>query len=80
MQQVECFLGGQLNYSLIQGDTGPIVYPGGHLAVYSFFHFLTDRGRDIRFGQFIFIFIYLVNFLLVVRIYIKTQKVMRGIF
>ena len=31
MQEVEGYLGGERNYELIRGDTGPLVYPAGFL-------------------------------------------------
>ncbi|VDM67139.1 unnamed protein product, partial [Strongylus vulgaris] len=59
MQQVECYMKkGVRNYSLIEGDTGPVVYPAGHLLVYSVFHTLTNGGKDIRTGQFLFMGLY----------------------
>ncbi|CAJ0960382.1 unnamed protein product, partial [Mesorhabditis belari] len=75
MQQVECFVKKhELNYSKIEGDTGPIVYPGGHLIAYRMFYTLTNKGKDLRLGQYIFMFLYLVNLLSVFRLYWKSNK------
>lgn len=35
MQQVEAFLGGERDYTKIVGQTGPVVYPAGHLYIYT---------------------------------------------
>ncbi|CAJ0607235.1 unnamed protein product [Cylicocyclus nassatus] len=76
MQQVECYMKkGVRNYSLIEGDTGPVVYPAGHLLTYSVLHSFTNAGKDIRTGQFIFMGIYLLNLLAVFRLYYKSNKI-----
>lgn len=75
MQQVECFLNGTFDYTQIEGSTGPIVYPAGHLYVYSIFYYLTERGSNIRRAQYLFLIIYLVTLISVFRIYWKSKKV-----
>lgn len=75
MQQVQCFINGTLDYSQITGDTGPIVYPAGHLYIYSLLYYATELGTNIRRAQYIFAAIYLLTLLLVFRIYWKQQKV-----
>ena len=40
-EQVSGFLGGERDYSKLEGDTGPLVYPAGFLYVYSAIQFLT---------------------------------------
>jgi alpha-1,3-mannosyltransferase len=50
MQEVEGFLVGERNYTLIQGDTGPLVYPAGFLYVFSILRYLTNQGKNIRLG------------------------------
>ena len=79
MQQVECFLNGTLDYTAISGDTGPIVYPAGHLYIYTLFYFLTNRGTNIFLAQHIFICLYLANLFVVFRIYRKYSKVSKAI-
>lgn len=61
MQQVDVFLSGELNYTNIKGDTGPVVYPAGHLYFYSIFYFITNRGVNIVLGQFLFYFLYIAT-------------------
>ena len=51
MQEVEGFLHGERNYSLLRGDTGPLVYPAGFVYVYSGLYYLTNGGVDIIFGE-----------------------------
>uniref|UniRef100_A0A1I7Y3U4 dolichyl-P-Man:Man5GlcNAc2-PP-dolichol alpha-1,3-mannosyltransferase n=1 Tax=Steinernema glaseri TaxID=37863 RepID=A0A1I7Y3U4_9BILA len=75
MQQVECYMNGTRNYTLISGDTGPIVYPAGHLFIYRFLYSLTDAGTNIRRAQYIFGALYILTILLVFRIYAKTRSI-----
>lgn len=75
MQQVQCFLNGTFNYNDITGDTGPIVYPAGHLYIYSILYYVTNEGTDVRRAQYIFAVIYLVTLIAVFRIYWKSCMV-----
>lgn len=73
MEQVEQFLGGQRDYALIKGSTGPLVYvlqnwwrvnisyPAGHLWIYSALYQVTSKGKDIFMAQFIFVLVYLAT-------------------
>ncbi|KAJ1357779.1 hypothetical protein KIN20_015999 [Parelaphostrongylus tenuis] len=76
MQQVECYTKKNIrNYSEIGGDTGPVVYPAGHLLAYNVLHSLTNNGKDIRTAQYIFMGLYLLNLLAVFRLYYKSNKI-----
>ncbi|CAD6190142.1 unnamed protein product [Caenorhabditis auriculariae] len=76
MQQVECYTKKRIyNYSMITGDTGPIVYPGGHLHLYHLLYRFTNRGKNIKLGQNIFMGFYLVNLLVVMLIYRKSKTI-----
>ncbi|XP_017460666.1 PREDICTED: lethal(2)neighbour of Tid protein-like, partial [Rhagoletis zephyria] len=75
MQQVECFLGGTLDYEAIKGDTGPIVYPAGHLYLYTLLYYITGRGRNIYLGQCIFALLYLLMMGLVFSLYTRHSQV-----
>ncbi|UXI15859.1 Protein bric-a-brac 1 [Sarcoptes scabiei] len=75
MQQVQCFLNGTLNYENISGNTGPIVYPAGHLYVYSLLYSITEKGSNIRKAQYIFATIYLLTIMTVFRLYRKCSKI-----
>ncbi|VDN52249.1 unnamed protein product [Dracunculus medinensis] len=75
MQQVECYLNGTYDYSLINGSTGPIVYPAGHLLIYRLLYALTDKGLNIRRAQYIFEALYMANLLAVFAIYYRSSKI-----
>uniref|UniRef100_A0A1I8C2H5 dolichyl-P-Man:Man5GlcNAc2-PP-dolichol alpha-1,3-mannosyltransferase n=1 Tax=Meloidogyne hapla TaxID=6305 RepID=A0A1I8C2H5_MELHA len=75
MQQVGCYLKGERNYFKITGDTGPIVYPAAHLYIYRIFYSLTDEGKNIRRAQYIFASLYLLNLLVVFRMYFKSKRI-----
>jgi len=75
MQECEGFLNGTLDYSRLKGDTGPLVYPGGFVYIYSILYFITSRGTNIKLAQYIFAFIYLLQMALVLRLYTKSRKV-----
>ncbi|XP_059049072.1 lethal(2)neighbour of tid protein 2 [Achroia grisella] len=75
MQECEGFLNGTFDYSKLRGDTGPLVYPAGFVYIYSALYFLTNYGDNVRLAQYVFIGIYLLQLILVLRIYIKTKKV-----
>ncbi|CCG82183.1 Dolichyl-P-Man:Man(5)GlcNAc(2)-PP-dolichyl mannosyltransferase [Taphrina deformans PYCC 5710] len=59
MQQVAQFLGGERDYGLIKGQTGPLVYPAGHVYLYSLLYYVTEGGRSIVTAQVIFAGLYL---------------------
>ncbi|KAL9091851.1 MAG: hypothetical protein Q9159_001223 [Coniocarpon cinnabarinum] len=55
------FAAGERDYTLIKGDTGPLVYPAGHVYAYKFLYDITDEGRNILLAQCIFGVIYIFN-------------------
>jgi len=59
MQQVHQYLGGERDYTLIKGNTGPLVYPAVHVYIYSALYRVTDGGKDIFLAQLIFGGLYL---------------------
>lgn len=59
MQQVSQYLAGERDYTLLKGDTGPLVYPAAHVYIYSALSYLTDNGRNIRLAQILFWALYL---------------------
>ncbi|WRT66552.1 uncharacterized protein IL334_003511 [Kwoniella shivajii] len=63
MQQVEMFLEGERDYSRIEGETGPLVYPALHLYIYTLFYKLLPSIEDIRPAQYIFLIFYLITLL-----------------
>lgn len=59
MQEVEGFLGGDMNYANLRGDTGPLVYPAGFVYLYSCLYYITSKGTNILLAQYIFVGFYL---------------------
>lgn len=57
------------DYSQIEGPTGPLVYPAGHLYVFYLFKELTEGGANIQNAQFIYLCIYIAQMFLVYKIY-----------
>ncbi|KNE61516.1 hypothetical protein AMAG_06334 [Allomyces macrogynus ATCC 38327] len=54
MQQVDLVLAGERDYSAISGDTGPLVYPAGHVWIYRSLHAATNGGTNRIVAQFLF--------------------------
>lgn len=75
MEQVDKFLNGTRDYEQIYGSTGPLVYPAGHLYIFTGLRFLTNDGANILAAQHIFLLIYTLNALLVILIYNELRFV-----
>ena len=45
MEEVGGFLGGQLDYKELKGQTGPLVYPAGFVYIFAAFKYLTAGGN-----------------------------------
>lgn len=75
MQEVEGYLSGERNYSLLKGDTGPLVYPAGFVYIFVVLRYLTNDGLNIRVGQYIFVLIYIVVLSIVLFLYKAGDKV-----
>ncbi|KAK3160480.1 hypothetical protein QOZ80_1BG0060040 [Eleusine coracana subsp. coracana] len=71
MSQVDAFLEGERDYTKIEGDTGPLVYPAGFLYVYSAVKFIT--GGQVFPAQILFGVLYIINLSLVLLLYVKTE-------
>ncbi|NXJ58420.1 ALG3 mannosyltransferase, partial [Spizaetus tyrannus] len=80
MEEVEGFANGTLDYTQLKGDTGPLVYPAGFVYIFLGLYYATGRGTDIRLAQYLFAGLYLLNLLLVFRIYCRTNKVPPYVF
>lgn len=50
-------------------------YPAGFVYIFLGLYYATGRGTDIRLAQYLFAGLYLLNLLLVFRIYCRTNKV-----
>lgn len=42
MEEVEGFLGGELDYMKLKGGTGPLVYPAGFVYLFSAIRWITN--------------------------------------
>ena len=73
MEQVSLYLNGELDYVKLRGGTGPLVYPAGHVYIYSFLYKITNEGVDIFTGQLVFTGLYIATLALVLAIYIKAK-------
>lgn len=72
MEEVEGFINGTRDYTQLKGGTGPLVYPAGFVYLFSGLYHLTSHGENIRLAQFIFMGFYIINLILVIRLYHKT--------
>ncbi|CAN3372266.1 hypothetical protein DIURU_004199 [Diutina rugosa] len=72
MQQIAKVNNGEIDYSEIYGDSGPIVYPAGFIAVYKAIAQLTDGGADIKSAQQIFSYVLIFTNLLAVLTYVVS--------
>lgn len=57
------------DYTQIDGPTGPLVYPAGHLYIFYLLKELTDEGTNILAAQYTFVAIYLAQLILVYKLY-----------
>ncbi|CAI5476771.1 unnamed protein product [Closterium sp. Yama58-4] len=73
MAQVTGFQHGERDYTKLEGDTGPLVYPAGFLLSFSALKWVT--GGLVANAQVAFLVLYLINLLMVFAIYIRTQAV-----
>ena len=73
MQQVASFMSGERDYTLIKGDTGPLVYPALHVWIYRGLYGLTYEGRSIVLAEVIFALLYCFNLLLVMGCYRQAR-------
>lgn len=69
MEQVKQYLGGERDYAVIKGGTGPLVYPAGHVYIYSYLYRLTEGGTNILRAQCCFLALYLATLYVVLLCY-----------
>ncbi|OBZ75976.1 putative Dol-P-Man:Man(5)GlcNAc(2)-PP-Dol alpha-1,3-mannosyltransferase [Grifola frondosa] len=69
MYQLELYLKGERDYSLISGPTGPIVYPAGHIYVHRFLYTVTNSGTNLPAAQQVYAALYLASTILTCAIY-----------
>lgn len=84
VQVGQVFNGTKFNfdYSQIEGPTGALVYPAGHLYVFYLFKELTENGSNIQMAQYLYLCIYIAQLILVYKIYShkRTRKVPPYVF
>ncbi|CAN6619409.1 dol-P-Man:Man(5)GlcNAc(2)-PP-Dol alpha-1,3-mannosyltransferase [Trichomonascus vanleenenianus] len=73
MEQINLIVQGERDYTQIYGGTGPLVYPAGHVFIFSILYDLTDQGADIAKAQWIFMGVYLVTLAVVFAVYVKAR-------
>ncbi|XP_076472390.1 dol-P-Man:Man(5)GlcNAc(2)-PP-Dol alpha-1,3-mannosyltransferase-like [Babylonia areolata] len=80
MQEVEGVVNGTYDYMQLKGDTGPLVYPAGFVYIFMGLYYITERGANIRLGQYIFAALYLLTLSVIFLIYRRTRKVPPYVF
>ncbi|KAK5988091.1 Dol-P-Man:Man(5)GlcNAc(2)-PP-Dol alpha-1,3-mannosyltransferase [Cladobotryum mycophilum] len=73
MEQVQQFVHGERDYTVIKGGTGPLVYPAAHVYIYTGLYYLTNKGKDILLAQQIFGVLYMATLSLVMLCYWKAK-------
>lgn len=73
MQQVSLYIKGERNYYNIEGDTGPLVYPGLHVYIYRLLYAITNHGKGIFAAQVIFAALYLGTLVVVIACYRQAK-------
>lgn len=73
MEQIAVYNKGERDYRLIEGGTGPLVYPGAHVLIYRVLYRITDEGKNIPLAQYIFGLLYLSTLALVIKCYRKAK-------
>lgn len=74
MSEVEGFLNGTLDYSKLNGSTGPLVYPAGFVYIFSALYSITNYGSNIVLAQYIYAGVYLVSLAVIFRIYLQVSN------
>ncbi|SCU83733.1 LAFA_0D05336g1_1 [Lachancea sp. 'fantastica'] len=73
MEQIWTIKDGETNYKLIEGGTGPLVYPGGHVWIYQIMERITSGLDDLKAGQITFSILYIATLMLQMVCYVLLQ-------
>jgi alpha-1,3-mannosyltransferase len=73
MEQVTQYVFGERDYTLIEGGTGPLVYPASHLYIYTGLYYLTNEGKDIFLAQVLFAILYIATLGVVMACYWQAK-------
>jgi len=74
ISEIPCYHRGETNYTMLNGNTGPLVYPAGFVYIFTGLYHLTNKGTDVRAAQWIFSGIYLACFSVIALIYAAAAK------
>lgn len=75
MQQIDMVNAGALDYNIIQGDSGPIVYPAGFVQVYQFLYWLTEEGTNLKTAQTAFGYLFTITIALTCTVYSMVDEI-----
>jgi len=75
MYHIKIYLDGERDYSAIDGPTGPLVYPAGHVYIHGLLYKLTDAGRNLALSQQVYALLYTASLILSCAIYRKAGGV-----
>jgi len=73
MEQIEQFVNGERDYTMIKGGTGPLVYPAAHVYIYWALYHITDKGKNILLAQRLFGILYLSTLAIVMACYRRAK-------
>jgi alpha-1,3-mannosyltransferase len=73
MEQIQQYVDGERDYTVIKGGTGPLVYPAAHVYIYWLLYHVTDKGKDIMTAQRIFGVLYLATIAVVMACYRRAK-------
>ncbi|KAI1126120.1 glycosyltransferase [Nemania abortiva] len=73
MEQIEQYVAGERDYTVIKGGTGPLVYPAAHVYLYTALYYVTDKGKDIFLAQQLFAVLYMATLAVVMACYWRAK-------
>jgi alpha-1,3-mannosyltransferase len=73
MEQVEQYVSGERDYTMIKGGTGPLVYPAAHVYTYTGLYYLTNKGKDVFLAQQLFAALYMATLAVVMLCYWRAK-------
>ncbi|CUS21530.1 LAQU0S03e04676g1_1 [Lachancea quebecensis] len=73
MEQIWTIQAGETDYSAIEGSTGPLVYPAGHVWIYEALEHATSGMDNLKAGQTIFQCLYVATLALQMICYVLVQ-------
>ncbi|KAI1810110.1 glycosyltransferase [Poronia punctata] len=73
MEQIEQYIAGERDYTVIKGGTGPLVYPAAHVYLYTGLYHLTNKGKDILMAQRLFAILYMATLAVAMACYRRAK-------